>query len=259
MPEGGASDSSVTDGGAGDRDGDGIVQILPFGDSITELGCWRYFLYRKLRGSGYKNVDFVGTRFDGKSCGSLSFDRQHEGHGGTEAGRITDTVISKIFSVYTPEVVLWYYGTNDVWRNRDLKRTLAGFDRILEGLRKANPKVVVLVAKIVPVSPKDCARCPLTTQTLNEAISRWAKQNYRDISPVEVVDFQTNWNASLGTEDGVHPNDEWGSHYIASTWYQALLPWLSRKTKVQIEHQESPKEQLYIWKQIARNWLYRDN
>ena len=50
------------------------IRYMPFGDSITDYGCWRPWLGEKLKAEGYP-VDFVGSRRAEAACDDLDYDR----------------------------------------------------------------------------------------------------------------------------------------------------------------------------------------
>jgi len=54
------------------------VRWMPLGDSITDYGCWRAWIWEHFQKEGY-NVDLVGGERAGENCNNLNFDRDHEG------------------------------------------------------------------------------------------------------------------------------------------------------------------------------------
>jgi lysophospholipase L1-like esterase len=217
---------------------------MPLGDSITAGGCWRAKLEAGLAEEGVTDVDFIGTRDGGGGCGVASYDRDNEGHGGyivsdvlKESGTGTrpggadgnDPYVSDArdlgtwFDNVTPDVVLFHFGTNDVWNVKSTETILQAYTKVLEKARTRNPNVLVFVAQIIPMSTSVCAECNGRIATLNAAIPGWADDNSTDDSPVEVVDQNTGFD-SAWTVDGVHPNDEAGATAIADKWLEALAP-----------------------------------
>jgi hypothetical protein len=45
------------------------------------------------------------------------------------------------------------YGTNDVWNNKSPDVILTAFDKLLQQMRVQNPKIILIVAKILPLNP----------------------------------------------------------------------------------------------------------
>jgi hypothetical protein len=54
------------------------VRWMPLGDSITDYGCWRAWIWERFQKEG-SNVDLVGGERAGENCNGLNFDRDHEG------------------------------------------------------------------------------------------------------------------------------------------------------------------------------------
>ncbi len=245
---GGSSGGSAGTGGSGGSSEvpphTGTWKIMPLGDSITAGGCWRAKLEAGLAEAGITDIDFIGTRDGGGGCGVASYDRDNEGHGGyivsdvlKESGTGTrpggadgnDPYVSDArdlatwFDDVTPDVVLFHFGTNDVWNAKSTETILEAYTKILEKARTRNPNVRVFVAQIIPMSGSVCGECNGRIATLNAAIPGWADDNSTAASPVEVVDqnsgFDVNW-----TSDGVHPNDDAGATAIADKWLDALVP-----------------------------------
>jgi mannan endo-1,4-beta-mannosidase len=127
------------------------------------------------------------------------------------------------FASYTPEIVLLHFGTNDIMGQKPLQGIIDGYSRTLEGLRIANPNVVLLIAQIIPVAPSGCAACPTQTVELNAMIETWAEENATAESPVIAVDQWTGFDSTADTEDGVHPYKDSGTQKIANNWHHSLL------------------------------------
>ena len=59
------------------------IRYMPFGDSITEITCWRSKIWDKLQTTEWASVDFVGSgKQDSGSCKNTKYDRDNEGHSG---------------------------------------------------------------------------------------------------------------------------------------------------------------------------------
>lgn len=85
---------------------------------------------------------------------------------------------------------------------------------------KSNMKIVV--AKIIPMNPSNCAQCYQRVINLNNAIGSWAPTKNTANSPIQVVDLWNGFNTATMTGDGVHPNDQ-GSRVLANGWYNAVV------------------------------------
>jgi lysophospholipase L1-like esterase len=245
---GGGSSGGAGSGGSGGSGGSpphtGTWKIMPLGDSITAGGCWRAKLQEGLTEEGVTDFDFIGTRQGGGGCGVDGYDRDNEGHGGyivsdvlRESGTGTRPAgadgndpyvsdardLSTWFDDVTPDVVLFHFGTNDVWNAKSTETILQAYTKIVDKARSRNPNVRLFVAQIIPMSGSVCGECNGRIASLNSAIPDWAKDNSTDDSPIVVVDqnsgYDVGWNS-----DGVHPNEDTGAAAIADKWLEALLP-----------------------------------
>ena len=198
------------------------VRVMPLGDSITgSPGCWRQLLWSRLQGTGFSNVDFVGTLNNSTSCGT-AYDGDNEGHGGFLAtGILNNNQLPGWLSSTNPDVVMVQLGTNDVWSNIPAATILSAFGGLVDQMRAKNPNMRIVVAKILPMNPSGCADCPQRVVTFNNAIPAWAAGKSTAASPITVADIWTGINTATDTTDGVHPNDA-GNQKIAAAWYPAL-------------------------------------
>ena len=125
-----------------------ILNIMPLGDSITQVGCWRAYLWDKLAQSGITNIQYVGSMTDGKNCSLPSYDRKHEGHAGHQAIDIANRpdYLATWMKGYTPDIVTIHLGTVDIVYGKPLKDTLAAFDKIVDMIRAKNPDTTFIVS-----------------------------------------------------------------------------------------------------------------
>lgn len=200
------------------------ISIMPLGDSITgSPGCWRSLLWSQLRKHQYTDVDFTGS-MKSVPCGR-EFDGDHEGYRGL---KVTDAAgnakFVPTFKANRPDVVLMHFGTNDIWRLRPGPGPiLDAYTTILKQLRAANPRVTLMVAQLIPMSPKSCRDCIDDVAALNAAIPQWVERHATRESPVIAVDQWAGFDVRADTGDGVHPNGS-GTAKIAATWFKALRP-----------------------------------
>jgi acyl-CoA thioesterase I len=197
------------------------VRIMPLGDSITgSPGCWRALLWQDLVDNGFSDIDFVGT-LPGDGCG-FDYDSENEGHGGILATNMADqNQLPPWLEATNPDIVLMHLGTNDVWSNLSPDTILAAYTTLVEQMRASNPRMEVLVAQILPMTPENCTECAQRVVALNEAIPDWAASLSTEQSPITVVDQWTGFDTATDTYDGVHPNDS-GIRKIADRWYPTL-------------------------------------
>ncbi len=202
------------------------TRIMPLGDSITgSPGCWRALLWNRLQSTGYTNVDFVGT-LPPQGC-AVAHDGDNEGHGGFLATNVaSQNQLVGWLAATRPDVVLMHFGTNDVWSNIPPSTILSAFTTLVGQMRASNPAMRILVAKIIPMAPSNCADCGQRAVAFNNAIPAWAAATSTQQSPVVVVDQWTGFSTSADTYDGVHPNAS-GDQKMSDKWYPALVNFLT--------------------------------
>ncbi|KAF1945297.1 SGNH hydrolase [Clathrospora elynae] len=198
------------------------VRIMAFGDSITgSPGCWRAYLWQKLQQAGIKNTDFVGT-LGTQNCG-FQYDGENEGHAGFQAINIANqNQLPGWLSSTKPDIVLMHLGTNDIWSNRATADIVTAFSKLVDQMRASKPTMKIIVAKIIPMNPSNCAQCGSRVIALNNAIGSWAPGKSMANSPITVIDAWSGFSTGSMTGDGVHPNDV-GSKKLAESWYPALV------------------------------------
>jgi mannan endo-1,4-beta-mannosidase len=206
------------------------TRIMALGDSITgSPGCWRALLWQHLQETGHPDVDFVGT-LPPQGCG-FTYDGENEGHGGFLAtGIVRDNQLPGWLSSTHPDIVLMHLGTNDVWNNIPASTILDAYTTLLGQMRAANPATKLIVARIIPMNPANCAACGQRVVDLNAAIPAWAQAHSTAASPITVVDQWTGFDTAADTTDGVHPNSTTGIRKMESRWYPALVAALSPAT-----------------------------
>jgi mannan endo-1,4-beta-mannosidase len=199
------------------------TRIMALGDSITgSPGCWRALLWRHLQDTGHTNIDFVGT-LPAQGCG-FTHDGENEGHGGFLAtGIVRDNQLPGWLSATRPDIVLMHLGTNDVWNNIPTSTILDAYTTLLGQMRASNPAIKLIIARIIPMNPANCAACGQRVVDLNNAIPGWAQARTTAASPITVVDQWTGFNTATDTTDGVHPNGSTGIQKIESRWYPAVV------------------------------------
>jgi len=221
-----------------------VLRIMPLGDSITQATCWRAVLWQQLNQAGFQGrFDFVGSSVDNGGCTPTGADANNEGHSSCLVTEIVNNVsatargCNTTLTQLTPalatdraDVVLMHFGTNDVWNNIKAGPILTAYGTLVDSLRAVNPRVVVLVAQIIPMNVTaatcagcSCANCAADIPTLNTMITSWAASKSTATSPIIPVDQYSGFNATAGmdTRDGVHPNDS-GSAKMAARWLTAL-------------------------------------
>ncbi|KAK9350016.1 SGNH hydrolase-type esterase domain-containing protein [Lipomyces doorenjongii] len=193
------------------------TKIMPLGDSITEWGCWRAYLWNKLQLGGIENIDFVGSVTSTTTCNVSDWDRDNEGHAGYLAIDIANNnLLVGWLSSANPDIVVMHLGTNDIANNKPTWDIITAFSTLVDQMRASKPTMKILVAKIIPSIFNN-----QSDVDLNDAISPWALSKTMTASPIIVVDQYTGFSTS-DLIDGVHPNDS-GDEKIANIWYQSLV------------------------------------
>jgi acetyl esterase len=197
--------------------GQTIYHILPVGDSITEGGKtfsnYRYPLWEKLHAAGYL-AEFVGSRTSESRIGPL----QHEGHGGKNAEFLAGAA-EGYFRTNTADIVLIHAGHNHTNIEAPVPGIVAATERMIRTARAANPRVIVLVAQVIP-----SGKLPKYEYlpALNVELGRLAARLTAPESPVMAVDMAEgfDWRTDA-IDDHVHPNAR-GAEKMAAKWFAAL-------------------------------------
>ena len=225
---------------------DSPIKIVAVGDSITRATCWRASLWDKLNQSFASRFDFVGTLKSDNGCAPAGYDQDNQGYSSSLVTEIVANITTARMCDPNPcpaladlqqalmtdraDVALMHFGTNDVWNSKNPEDIVAGYTAVVEALRAANPKVVILVAQIIPMNVTastcndcTCAGCATGVPALNTRIISWAAEHDSADSPIRVVDQYDGYDATADNRDGVHPNSQ-GSLKMADQWYTALAP-----------------------------------
>jgi lysophospholipase L1-like esterase len=123
------------------------LRYMPFGDSITEIICWRALLWDKLQTTEWKNVDFVGSGKTENNCGNTKYDRDNEGHSGFLAIDIANKNQLDGWLTKNPaDVITMHLGTNDiVQQSKGTTDIIAAFTKLINTMRTKNPKTKIVV------------------------------------------------------------------------------------------------------------------
>lgn len=234
-------------------------RIAPIGDSITQgdTSHWtyRYSLWKMLIDAGV-DFDFVGTtNFYPPSNPQIPphqgrpFDFDNEGHVFYQTGEIAGNLPRWLneghngSGGYIPDIALVHAGTNDALLALPTANALANLTSIVTTLQARNPKVIVLLAKIIPtysfLDTSNQANANVTA--INAGIAAIAAATDRPpdkpAARVIVVDQNTGFFANHtipapaggDTYDGVHPSTV-GDEKIARRWFEALQLFIATPT-----------------------------
>jgi lysophospholipase L1-like esterase len=125
------------------------IRYMPFGDSITEIVCWRGLLWTQLQSAGFTNVDFVGsgTNQNPAGCPTATYDKDNEGHSGYLAIDIANKKQLVDWLKNNPaDVITMHLGTNDIVQKNDKTADiLAAFSTLIQVMRDSNPSMKIIV------------------------------------------------------------------------------------------------------------------
>ncbi|KAI5864016.1 carbohydrate esterase family 3 protein [Durotheca rogersii] len=197
------------------------LRYMPFGDSITEIICWRSKLWQKLKGTEWGSVDWVGSGKGENNCRDTEYDRDNEGHSGFLAIDIANRRQLVGWLQQNPaDVITMHLGTNDiVQQNKPVNDIITAFTTLVGVMRDSNPRIKIVVAQIIPMG---FGNFNTQIQNLNRAITPWAQGLNKTESPIWVVDQFTGFSGSSDLRDGVHPNDS-GDNKMTNVWYPAIV------------------------------------
>lgn len=194
-----------------------VYRIMPVGDSITEGGGtfsgYRLPLWEKLFTAGYL-VEFVGSRASESRIGAL----RHEGYGGKNAEFLAGA-LARNFRTNIADIVLIHAGHNHTNTEAPVRGIVAATEVMIRTVRSVNPKVVVLVAQVIP-----SGKLPKYEYIpeLNQELGKLAARLNTVQSPVVAVNLADGFDWQTDTvADRVHPNAR-GADKMATKWFAAL-------------------------------------
>lgn len=127
----------------------GCRYVVPLGDSITEITCWRPLLWSSLADAGVTNsIEFVGSQTNNpQNCqGPTGWDLHHEGHSGYLAIDIAASWLVGWLQSTVPDIVVFMLGTNDVIGGHSTDEILTAFTTIVQEIRDSNPNTRIIVS-----------------------------------------------------------------------------------------------------------------
>ncbi|KAK1755379.1 SGNH hydrolase [Echria macrotheca] len=196
------------------------LRIMPLGDSITEITCWRAFVWDQLAEAGLASqVQYVGSQNSNpQNCkpNTANWDEHHEGHSGWLAIDIANNYLTGWLQKTPADIVMFMLGTNDVFRGHSTTDIMAAYTKMINIMRAANPKMKIIVDLVIPLSTGGAG-----VNQINAAIPAWAKGLNSTDSPILIADCNTGFPTS-DLRDGVHPNIA-GDKIIASRVGPLLL------------------------------------
>jgi lysophospholipase L1-like esterase len=125
------------------------LRYMPFGDSITEIVCWRGLVWTQLQQAGYTNIDFVGsgTNQNPSGCPTTTYDRDNEGHSGFLAIDIANKKQLVDWLKKNPaDIITMHLGTNDiVQQSKPTADIITAFSTLVQVMRDSNPAMKIIV------------------------------------------------------------------------------------------------------------------
>lgn len=209
------------------------TKIICVGDSITSAqtgyDSYRYYLWNKLKDGGYAgSIDFVGPnvgprnkqsgRYDGTYKHNTGWDQHHSGQWGKRVDEVNSNYQNWV-GKFNADIVLIHLGTNDIFKQSEsAQKTASQLGTLIDKCRNTNPKVKILLCKIIPAT-----RYSSKIIALNEEIPGLAASKSTANSPVIVVDQWTGYSARDDniSGDGIHPNAK-GEQKMATRYYEKL-------------------------------------
>ena len=125
------------------------VRYMPVGDSITDIVCWRAYLWERLQSTGYANVNFVGSNRgeNPAGCDVPSYDKDCEGHSGYLATHIVALNLLPSWLEKNPtDIVTIHLGSNDISHGYTASAILDAFTRLVEQMRDHNSHMKIIVS-----------------------------------------------------------------------------------------------------------------
>ncbi|KAH9909061.1 cellulose-binding protein [Xylariomycetidae sp. FL2044] len=197
------------------------LRIMPLGDSITEITCWRSKLWDMLKAANVTDqIEFVGSMTNNpQNCQAedANWDKHHEGHSGFLAINIANSLLEGWLAEAKPDVVMFMLGTNDVAQGRTVAAIISSYSLMVDLMRASNPNMKIIVDTVIPLPMANT-----NIQAINAEIPSWAAELNTTESPIYINDVYPYPNSDL--RDGVHPNDA-GDDIIANT-LNPLLTWV---------------------------------
>jgi acetyl esterase/lipase len=193
------------------------IRVLCIGDSTTEggprSGDWRFSLWERLLAGGWF-IEYGGSRTSEARTGAM----RHEGYGGKNV-QFLAAQMEQAFPSPAPDIVLLHAGHNNDAAADPVPDMLAATERIILRARAANPRVIVLLAQVIP-----SFKLPKYSYipAFNAALPVLAARLSTTESPVHIVDQATGFDPAVDTlDDLVHPNAS-GREKIVQVWFDAL-------------------------------------
>jgi lysophospholipase L1-like esterase len=236
---------------------DGLVRIMPLGDSITEGTSgstddtgYRRSLYLQLTNAGY-DVNFVGSQNSGIPN---DFDKDHEGWSGWRADQIEGSIYTWLQS-NPADIVLLHIGTNDI---TDGDQDPNEISDILDEIDGYSEDIMVILSLIINRREDASTDLRQATTQFNQDVNDMAQSRITAGDDIIIVDMESPLDYNMGVDmaDQLHPNDN-GYAKMADVWYGALVDFLKDgldETNQRLEFVASSKFDDFVKCYVANGW-----
>jgi len=224
--------------------GSSPVRILLTGDSMTNGTSgdytWRYFFDHRLRDAGVAFdlvgpwsdlIDYTTFEWGHHEYADCAFDQDHVSRGGAQLAEQLlpvafspegDSRIKWATEAYAPDVVVEFYGYNDLTKPRvrndptsapyTVDELLANAKKFIDEVRAANPDASIVMADLAfaQVPSPDAGHqlleqlAPEYNSRLAELVPTWSTPQSRVV--LADVANPSYWHGYSDTYDGAHPN-----------------------------------------------------
>ncbi|WP_435169068.1 nucleoside hydrolase-like domain-containing protein [Falsirhodobacter sp. 1013] len=204
-----------------------VLNILPFGDSLTEgyvnkgnteSGGYRTFLWNDLVDQGIQ-VNMVGGLSDGPS----GIDADHQGHRGWTINQLNATH-DQVLKNTDPDVVMLIAGGNDSFTD-SVSQMLSDLQTLVTNISADKPEATILVGSLTPLRvgqyPQSMAdKLDAYSEAMGPMIENLAKQGH-NVAFVDMSSLQVSDMSSLSVDNGMHPTEA-GYEKMADLWLEAF-------------------------------------
>ena len=204
-------------------------KIMPLGASrVQGLSPWfesyRYELWKDLIDGSWE-FDYIGTETEMGSYPNyegMSFDPDHQGHGGWTSGQILNSLESALLETGVPDIVLFSSpGGNDILDGLPYENIIENINDIIDLFQDRNPEIVILIEQLAP--GKTSFMTPELTAIFDQAVldvETIAQEQSNDDSQVIPVNMYDGFQDRYLSDD-IHYNEE-GAKFIAERYYEVL-------------------------------------
>lgn len=205
---------------------EGVLVIMPLGDSLTNDGRSRARLWHLLRDDGHE-LDYVGDQHQQ----GLIPDPDHEGVGGITIQEVADKA-EHLMNTHKPDYILLMIGTNNIaWYLNETPEEIAErWDNLVQLIfDSSEPGTYIVAATIPPVTPRESGRDDLenieraeVTKMFNSELRSYISDREDNGENIILADIEKELNLEDHVaSDGVHLNES-GYEVMGIMYYEAM-------------------------------------